>query len=106
MDYSNIPPLKDQVDKMGLEFSTDLELYRENGFVDIYNTIVEFYKVGKDINEVSETGFPMVQFLQAFYDAGFYRGASFGMYAQENFEVSDMDMMVKRQDEIMNEALI
>jgi len=98
-----MPSLKEQLDKMGIEFTSELEIYRENSFPDIYNKIVKFYNVGKDVNEISENGFPMIQFLYAFYDAGFYTGANFGLYAQENFEVSDLDMITKHQEEIAKE---
>ena len=103
MNTENIPSLEEQLDKMGVEFTSEMEIYRENNFQEVYNSIVKFYNCGKEINDTIEAGFPMIQMLQAFYDGGFYTGMNYGMYAQENFEVSDMDMITRHQDEIANE---
>lgn len=95
-----------QLDKLGPEYRTKMEEWIENTFPKALVALSELFKCTKDINDLEQTGnFPMVTFLRAFFDLGFYGGLKYGIQSTKDMVVEDKDLVLKYSDEINEEIL-
>ena len=90
------------LDKLGSEYRISMEKDRQTFFLDVLVKLTDVFKCTSLINELNEN-FPMIKFLEAFYDAGFYKGLSYGIESAENRIVEDSDIPIKYANEIADE---
>lgn len=90
------------LDKLGSEYRISMEKDRQTFFLDVLVKLTDVFKCTSLINELNEN-FPMIKFLEAFYDAGFYKGLSYGIESAENRIVEDSDIPIKYTKEIADE---
>jgi len=96
--------IEEQLDKLGIEYRVNMEKNKDESFPELMLALCELFQCTKAVNEAQES-FPMIIFLKAFYDAGFYKGLNYGIDSMENWVVDDNDLLVKYQDEINQEIL-
>lgn len=90
------------LDKYGPEYRITMEKDRQSYFLDSLIKICTVFKCTEMVNELNEN-FPMVKFLETFYNAGFYKGLSYGFDMGEHHIVEDSDIPLKYSQEIADE---
>lgn len=90
------------LDKLGPEYRMNMEKDRQTYFLDVLVKLCQIFKCTGMINELNEN-FPMIKFLESFYDAGFYKGFVYGFDSGENHIVEDSDIPLKYTKEISDE---
>ena len=94
--------LDEQLDKLGPEFRIKMEKDRQNYYLDTLVAICKVFRCSKMVNELNDV-FPMIKFLESFYNAGFYKGLIYGIDAGENVVIPDTDIPIKFTDKISEE---
>lgn len=92
----------EQLDKLGSEYKIEMEKARQLYFIEVLVKLTDVFKCTKMINDLNEA-FPMIKFLEAFYNAGFYKGLNYGFESKENMIVDDIDIPIKYSKEIEDE---
>lgn len=77
--------LEDQLKQLPPEFTVEMENQKKERWIDVYNYIIDYFDIGKDIAELNEQGFDFVDFLKKIHDMGFYGGINFALDPQENY---------------------
>ena len=90
------------LDKLGSEYRIQMEKDRQTFFIDTIVKLCEVFKCTGIVNSLNEE-FPMIKFLEAFYDAGFYKGLAYGIESAEKHVVEDSDIAIKYGQEIADE---
>lgn len=90
------------LDKFGSEYRIKMEDDRQRFFLDVLVKICDLFKCTKQINELTES-FPVIKFLEAFYNAGFYKGLGYGIETGQNYVINDADIPIKYGQEVADE---
>lgn len=96
--------IKEQLDKLGQEYKLEMNKDKDEYFVNLFMSLVKIFKCEKEISKTQEV-FPIIDFIKAFYEAGFYKGLNYGIDSAEHVVIDDNDMMLKYSDEINKEIL-
>lgn len=92
----------EQLDKLGPEYRIEMEKDRQKYFLETMISVINLFKCSEPINKLAEV-FPIVRFLEAMYDAGFYRGLMYGIESTQNMIIPDSDIPVKYSQEMSDE---
>lgn len=79
-----------------------MEKKRQEYFLDTLVSVSTVFKFTELINQLSKE-FPIIKFLETLYNAGFYRGLTYGIDSAERIVVPDSDIPVKYSEEIAEE---
>ena len=77
--------LEDQLKQLPSEFIVEMENQKKERWIDVYNYIIDYFGIGKDIMELNESGFDFVDFMKKIHDLGFYGGINFALDPQETY---------------------
>lgn len=70
--------LENILEELGDEFCQVMEGEKESNFESVYNLIIQTYNIENEIKEIEQKSKePVITFLKAFYDFGFYTGVNF-----------------------------
>ena len=70
--------LENILEELGDEFCQVMEGEKESNFESVYNLIIQTYDIENEIKEIEQKSKePVIAFLKAFYDFGFYTGINF-----------------------------
>ena len=97
-----IMTVDEQLDKLGSEYKIEMEKERQRYFLEVLIKLTDLFKCTDMVNDLNGM-FPMIKFLEAFYNTGFYKGLNYGIDSVENMEFNDSDVPVKYGKEIADE---
>ncbi len=92
----------EQLDKLGPEYRIEMEKERQRYFLEMLVKITDVFKCTQMVNELNDI-FPMIKFLEAIYDAGFYKGLNYGIDSVDKMVVDDTDIPVKYGMDVSDE---
>lgn len=70
--------LEDMLKELGDEFCQVMEAEKESNFENVYNLIIDTYNLKDEITKLeNNNNEPVISFLRAFYNFGFYTGIKF-----------------------------
>lgn len=94
--------LDEQLNKLGSEYRINMEKNRQEYFLNVLVNLSDVFKCTEMINTLNDI-FPMIKFLESFYNAGFYNGLSYGIDSVNNMVVDDSDIPLKYSTEAADE---
>ena len=79
--------IEDQLKELPEEFIIEMEQQKNDRWIDVYNFIVKYFNIQKEIKEVEDEGFPLKDFFRKIHDFGFYGGVNFALDPQIPYEI-------------------
>jgi len=79
--------IEDQLKELPEEFIIEMEQQKNDRWLDVYNFIVKYFNIEKEIKEVEDEGFPLKDFFRKIHDFGFYGGVNFALDPQIPYEI-------------------
>jgi hypothetical protein len=77
--------INDQLKQLPSEFIIEMENQKKARWKDVFNYLVNYFHIEKDIKEAQEAGFDIIDFFKKIHDMGFYGGVNFALDPQEPY---------------------
>jgi len=77
--------INDQLKQLPSEFIVEMEKQKKDRWNDVFNYLVKYFHIEKDIKEAQEAGFDLIDFFKKIHDMGFYGGINFALDPQEPY---------------------
>ena len=77
--------LNDQLKQLPSEFIVEMEKQKKDRWEDVFNYLVDYFEISKDIKKAEADGFPLIDFFRKIHDMGFYGGVNFALDPQEGY---------------------